>query len=296
MTRMYLATCDFNHKTYGNYEDLRLMTDQELEDHFFNYGIAEGRFYNKIQSRKDFLNSIDSNGKMLEIGPLDNPQLDHNSCNYYSIDVFTKEQLKKNYENDPNVNKEKIIEPSYIISNNDYSQIKEKFKCIFSSHNIEHMPCVVTFLNNLHGLLSDDGFIYLIVPDKRYCFDHFKKETDIYDVLQSYYEKNYRPRFMDVLKTVSQFTHNNAIDHWDNKHGAVGGRKDLVSSYAPILGQYNTGNYIDSHVSFFTPHTFMEIIDILNELKLIQLEIHKLYHTLRYNLEFYVILKKRQIK
>ena len=292
MTRAYLETCDFDRNVYRTYADLSAMSDEELEQHFFHFGIKEGRFYNKIQSRQNFLDAMKINGKMLEIGPLDKPQLDQHSPNYYSVDVFTKEQLIKNYGHDPSVNKEKIIEPSYIISNNDYSQIKERFNCIFSSHSIEHVPCVVTFLNNLGGLLADDGYIYLIIPDKRYCFDHFKHDTDIFDVLQSYHEKNYRPRLVDVLRFTIQHTHNNCVDHWDNKHGVAGGRSELLRLYPGLSQLYNTGTYIDAHVSYFTPENFMEIVDILNEMKLVNVQIHKMYHTFRNNLEFYVILKK----
>jgi len=288
----YLNLCDFDHLVYRGHADLKGMTNKELEIHFLTYGISEGRFYNQIRSREEFIRPIRSKGKMLEIGPLDRPQLDHQSRDYYSLDVFTKEQLINHYINDPNVNKDTIIEPSYIIVDNDYSPIKGTFDCIFSSHNIEHMPCLVTFLNNLYGLLSDDGYIYLIIPDKRYCFDHFKKETDIYDVLQLYYEKNYRPRLLDVLKTASQITHNNCVDHWSNIHGEINSEIDLVLNYERILDQYKTGTYIDAHVSFFTPQSFMEIIGILNNLKLINLQIHKIYHTLRNNLEFYAILKR----
>jgi len=295
VTRAYLEICDFDHDIYKRYDDLSKMTRQELEDHFFYFGIKEGRFCNKIQSRKDFLDSIKINGKMLEIGPLDNPQLNHNLPDYYSVDVFTKEELINNYGHDPAVNKEKIIEPSYVISNSDYSQIKEKFNCIFSCHSIEHVPCVVTFINNLAGLLTHDGYIYLIIPDKRYCFDHFKSDTDIYDVLQSYYEKNCRPRFVDVLRFVTQHTHNNCVDHWDNRHGAVD-TKALVSHYYSLLQMYNDRPYIDAHVSYFTPENFMEIIDVLNELKLINVEIHKLYHTFRNNLEFYAVLKRTEVQ
>jgi hypothetical protein len=292
MVKSDLELYDFSHDIYGSYEDLRLMKTLELENHFFSFGLAEGRVCSRIKNRKDFVESIISKGKILEIGPLDNPQLDYRSPLYYSLDVFTKEQLINNYINDPNVNKEKIIEPSYVIADNDYSPIKEKFGCVFSSHNIEHVPCIVTFLNNLHELLSDDGHIYLIIPDKRYCFDHFKKETEIYDVLQAFFEKNSRPRFSNILKMVSQSTHNNCVDHWNNNHGTINKEADVIKHYAGILGLYNSGVYVDSHVSFFTPQNFIEIIGMLNELKLINLKIHKIYHTLRDSNEFYAILKK----
>jgi len=291
MDKTYLQLCDFSPAVYRKHADLRSMRETELEGHFLKYGITEGRDYNNIVNRKGFLDQINKEGKMLEIGPLDNPQLDHHLPEYYSVDVFTKEQLINNYINDPNVVKEKINEPSFVIPNNDYSIIKERFKCIFSSHSIEHMPCVVTFLRNIQQLLSDDGYIYLIIPDKRYCFDHFKRETDIYDVLQLYYEKNFRPRFLDVLKMATQITHNDPIAHWNNDHGMIHTDAALLQYYQPILDQYNSGHYIDSHVSFFTPVNFMHIIGLLNRLKLIKLKVHKMYHTLKNAIEFYVILK-----
>ncbi len=291
MNKDYLELSDFDYGIYRNYPDLKLMSKSELENHFITHGIEEGRISSQIRNRNDFVNLIEKKGKMLEIGPLDNPQLDYLSSDYYSIDVFSKEQLIKNYINDLKVNKEKIIDPSYIIADNDYSQIKEKFNCIFSSHNIEHMPCLITFLNNLGGLLARGGYIYLIVPDKRYCFDHFKRESDIYDVLQLFHEKNSRPRLSDVLKMVSQGTHNDCVAHWNNDHGFIDLDSAVLQSFQGIVDQYNTGAYIDSHVSFFTPQSFMGIIGMLNRLKLTSLEIHKIFHTVRNSNEFYVILK-----
>lgn len=293
MDKNYLPICDFDEAVYRSYPDLASKTHEDLIDHFLIYGIPEGRLFSKIKGREDFLKLIvPTKGKMLEIGPLDSPQLDFKSPNYYSLDVFNKDQLIKNYLHDPAVNKDKIIEPTHVIVNNDYSRIKEKFKYIFSSHSIEHVPCVLTCLRNFSSVLEADGFIYLIIPDKRYCFDHFKKETEIYDVLQSYYDKRTRPKLSDVLKYVTQITHNNCVEHWNGSHGTTTGKAGLINHYQNLLDRYNTGEYIDAHASFFTPQGFYDIISTLNDLKLVDLKIHKMYHTLRYNLEFYVILKK----
>jgi hypothetical protein len=292
MNTNYLSLCDFNYDTYREHEDLKSLSNEQLAAHFLTFGIDEGRIFNAIKNRNDFVSLIDKKGKMLEIGPLDNPQLDHRSTNYYSVDVFSKEQLIQNYIHDPKVVKENIIAPSYVIVNNDYSEIQHEFNCIFSSHNIEHMPCVVTFLNNLDSILNKDGAIYLIIPDKRYCFDFFKRESDIYDILQLHYEKNSRPRFLDVIRMVSQSTHNNPVAHWNHDHGTIQFEEALLNSYAAITNQYNSGMYIDSHVNLFTPQSFMQIIELLSKLKLIRLKINKLYHTLYGSNEFYVILKR----
>lgn len=292
MNKDYLKLSDFNHDIYKGYVDLEAMTDLELEDHYLTYGINEGRMASNIKSSADFINQIKEKGKILEIGPLDKPKFDHTSPDYYSLDIFTKEQLLNNYLNDPNVKSENIVEPSYVVSDNDYSKIDQQFKFVFSSHSIEHMPCVITFLNNLTTLISDKGMIYLIIPDKRYCFDHFKRESDIYDVLQSFYEKNTRPKLTSVLKQFNLSTHNDCVAHWKNEHGTIKSDADSLENYHHILKEYNTGKYIDSHVSYFTPESFIHIIELLNNLKLINLSIHKIYPTLYGSNEFYVIMKK----
>ncbi len=290
MNKEYLQLSDFSHDIYRLHPDLHNFTNEELEDHYLKFGIEEGRVFNFIANRKSFINIVNGMGKALEIGPLDNPQLDYTSPDYCSIDVFDRATLIQNYINDSNVNKEKIIEPTYVITDDDYSKIKDKFKVIFSSHNIEHMPCLVTFLNNLSKVLDKEGNIFLVVPDKRYCFDHFKNESDIYDVLQSYYEGNSRPRLEDVLRMRTQGTHNEPAVHWQGNYGENNYERMLVTHYADILALYKTGVYMDSHVSFFTPHSFFKILTLLKELGLINLKIKKLYHTLKSSNEFYAIL------
>jgi hypothetical protein len=292
MNTNYLELSDFSPAIYRQNSDVSNFTDDELINHYLQYGIEEGRIYNSIINRKSFLQLVIQSGNMLEIGPLDRPQLDASSPNYHSIDVFTKRDLQEFYKNDPDVNTDQIIEPTYVIGNNDYSSINKKFKCIFSSHSIEHMPCLVTFLQNIEGLLEDDGYIYFIVPDKRYCFDYYKKETDIYDVIQLYYEKNYRPRFADVLKMRTLSTHNNSIDHWLNEHGENDFKRRLFEQYNNILDEYNTGRYLDTHVSYLTPHSFLTIIEILKGLGLIALDVKKMFHTIKGSNEFYTILRK----
>ncbi len=50
----------------------------------------------------------------------------------------------------------------------------ERFDYIIASHVIEHTVDPIGFLNECSQLLTDDGVICLVVPDKRFCFDHFR--------------------------------------------------------------------------------------------------------------------------
>ncbi len=283
MDRTYLEISNFTPGIYKIEPDLRHLGQDELEAHYLRHGIEEGRFYNTITDDKAFLDFINKRGKILELDPQDSPRLDSRSTSYYSADVFFRRTSFPTGR------------PPYIITDNDYSIIPEKFNCILSSHHIQHAPCVVRYLDNLGKLLTDDGSINIIIPDKRYCFDHFKNETSVYDVIQLYHENLQRPRLSDVLRMTAQSTHNNSEAHWQGgNHGIDRTEADLPGQYEKVLKEYNSGKYIDAHVSHFTPMSFLTTVNVLKDLGLINIRVHKMFHTLRGAIEFYVILKKNK--
>ena len=105
-------------------------------------------------------------------------------------------------------------------------------------------------------------------------------------------KKNARPRLIDVLKMRTLNTHNNPADHWKGVHGENGYKERLHENYNGILHEYNSGKYLDAHVSFFTPSSFLNIMEQLKQMKLIGLEVKKLYHTIRDSNEFYAVVGK----
>ena len=87
-------------------------------------------------------------------------------------------------------------------------------------------------------------------------------------------------------------THNDPVKHWNGIHGELHPEEVVIQRYDGLLEQYKKGDYIDAHVSFFTPDSFEKIITTLNELALIDLKVHRIYPTLYGSVEFYAILKK----
>ena len=71
--------------------------------------------------------------------------------------------------------------------------------CI-SSHNIEHTPCMITFLQNISSILKNGGYFFLAIPDYIYWFDIFKKPSDIFGVLNKYYTKIDNPQAEQILE------------------------------------------------------------------------------------------------
>ena len=124
------------------------------------------------------------------------------------------------------------------------SSINEKFDLIFSSHNIEHQIDLVSHLQQIEKLLNDNGQIILLVPDKRFCFDHFVPESPFSDILESYYNKDKFHPFRTILSMVCETTHNNPNKHLAGDNGEIKGKD--VNCYKEALERYN--NSLKKHI------------------------------------------------
>ena len=290
--------------------DLSHLSDEELEIHYKNLGKFEGRICSKIKTRQDFIRLIDQQLDILEIGPLCFPSMDVSKPNIKTIDFFSQEELIENYKNDSNVDKNKICKVDYVVKSGKYLDvIKQKFNFVFSSHNIEHVPCLITFLNNLSDVLKPNGFVFLCIPDYRYCFDRYRNESNIFEILNAYYQKSTIPNMIKVCESNFLTTHNDSVQLWNDQHGSANNiyldmkkksdfnqnkKEEIINRFDDILNlikDVQNGKYIDSHCWQFTSQSFENIIDILYIKKYIRLKPYRIYHTLNNSCEFYTILK-----
>jgi SAM-dependent methyltransferase len=66
--------------------------------------------------------------------------------------------------------------------------VVEQFDWIVSSHNFEHLPDPIRFLRDCESLLKPGGFVGMIIPDKRHCFDRFRPATNIADLVRAHHD------------------------------------------------------------------------------------------------------------
>lgn len=237
---------------------------------------------------------------ILEIGPLHAPICRRPPARVRYIDAFTTEELKRQYRSDPNVDVASIVEVDYVWRGEHYSDlINERFDSVVTSHNIEHVPCLVSFLSNLESVLNPGGAIYLAIPDKRYCFDHYKSEASLEEVVLAHYEKRTRPGVSSLLRQQLLMTHNKSLEHWLGNHGqpafmvcgtASGSRAAELGTMIKTL--FETNNYVDTHVWTFTPVSFAQLISGLTVLGLTSLVLEAVHETAFGSHEFYAVLRK----
>ena len=283
----HLLSCPFYQYSHT---DLASLSIDNLINHYFNYGIFEGRQSNLLINRSDFVNLINPDTKTLEIGPFANPLV--NGQNVFYFDVLSSEELisRALKHGIPTSRIPKKIH--YVAS--DLNSIPHSFDNIISSHVIEHQPDFLSHLQSIEKCLANNGRYFLCVPDKRYCFDHNLSESTIADVLHAFYEKRKVHNLKSIVEHRCLTAHNDPILYWENFPNKVWPNKASPDSIFNAINEYESslGSNIDVHAFYFTPSSFFNIMQLLFALKLTTLYVERIYPTKLNNNEFWVILKK----
>jgi len=248
------------------YRDLQKFDDGQLTRHYYKYGYFEGRLCHPRARREDLVAAIDGM-KSLEIGPFVNPGLRHDNVKYF--DVLSTQELKqrakhlgKPIEHTPTID--------FVDDNGRLEVVDEKFDVVFSSHNLEHQPDVISHLNQVGDILNEGGIFAVVVPDKRYCFDAHLPLSKISDIFDAFQEKRTYHTMGSVIEHRAMITHNNAQKHWDSDD-SDGYRRLNASKIDLAIKEFanSGGSYIDVHAWQFEPLSLSDILRVLIELDLI---------------------------
>lgn len=276
-----------------SYPELQNLPDDVVAEHYLYYAENQGRTscsYDRSEFLRELFRSNYQEAKILEIGPFDNPFCIGQNVKYF--EVMDADHLRqrsalhdRSFHNVP-----KYID--YVSKDADLSIVNDKFDIVFSSHVIEHQTNLIRHLQIVEKLLNENGLYIMYVPDKRYCFDHFIDATRPSEILGAYYDKKTLHPIQKVIEHVSMTTHNDPARHWLGDHGdGEIGRKRFLDAIHEF--ESKPGEYIDVHGSQYTPQSFEQIIDTLNNLGLVNMSVYRLSHTVWGRLEFCAVLKKR---
>ena len=289
---------EFDAATYRSlYVDLKDLTDIQLRVHYNVHGRREGRRAHSLATRDHFAGLVGT-ARALEIGPFTRPLLVGPNVAY--ADIYSTAQLRElapKFDLQP----EDVPEITWVTAPGDLSGVTERFDWVFSGHVIEHQPNLVGHLQQVSQMLDDNGRYLVLAPDYRYCFDHFMRPSTISQVLDAYARKISMHDPVSLIASRLTRAHNDSIRHWAGDHGdreihPVFPEHDRITRLKLALEQamFAPETLNNEHAWFFTPDTFAAIIRDLCDLELIDLELERLYPTLRNTLEFWAILRKVQ--
>jgi hypothetical protein len=227
-----------------------------------------------MDRKAEILKNITKTQKGIEVGPWFSPlapkQEGHNCL---SLDVFDAEALKERAKTDPLVSDDWIplIESvDLICTATAIDKIVEErgelgtFDYIISSHNFEHSPNPIRFLQGCGRVLKADALLSMAIPDKRGCFDYFRPHTTLGQWIEAFFAERERPTLTQLFEQNSLRSRFKAGEEIrtgfslaDNPQN-VRALPTLREAYAGwiSLETANDKTYYDSHCSIFTPSSF----------------------------------------
>lgn len=228
-----------------------------------------------MDRRQKALRHIDKAGFGVEIGPSHSPLAPkREGYQVQVIDHMSRAQLVAKYTGH-NVNLDNIEEVDFVWSGQSFADLTGRpkhYDWAIASHVIEHTPDLIGFLNDCDSLLKDQGVLSLVIPDKRYCFDHYRPITGLARIIDSHYrqDKIHSPGtaaeyFLNVVSRNGQIAWAAGMD---GPLRFVHSLDDAVSNMRRVL---QDKLYLDLHSWCFTPHSFRLIIHDLCSLGLIAL-------------------------
>ena len=156
-----------------------------------------------MDRRMEVLKYLTKEQKGIEIGPWFTPLASkREGYDCLTFDVFDAETLKKTAESDPFIDNSRIADIEDVDVVGSSTEIETaiakrgelgQFDYIISSHNFEHLPNPIKFLQGCGKVLKPGGYLSMAVPDKRACFDYFKPVSTTGEWLEAFYADRDRP-------------------------------------------------------------------------------------------------------
>lgn len=212
----------------------------------------------------------------LEIGALAWPIVRKNEGNITYIDHTTTEELRRKYAHAPSVPLDQIVEVDAIWGNQTLAEAVNgrRFDYIIASHVVEHVPDLIGWFGELVDVLEPGGEIRLIVPDRRYTFDHMRTETRLADVLAAHAVRARVPQPQQVLSHVTQFAPLDLQEAWAGRRvqNPPARTQEVAGEWLKLARTVLAGQYHDVHCWVFTPHSWANLMIELAECGLMPCE------------------------
>jgi predicted SAM-dependent methyltransferase len=233
-----------------------------------------------------------------EIGPLSRPIIKRAESEVYYIDYCTTEELREKYAAVPDAHPDNIENVDFVWAGQPLAEVladKTPLDYVVASHVIEHVPDLVGWLKDIHAVLKPGGRLLLIIPDKRFTFDIYRRLSSIEEVDDAFKEQRRIPGLRTIMDHFANAVSADTWALWDDYKLAdhlkyFHGPEFLNVAYE----HFQQGKYIDIHCWVFTPWSFLELMGKVISGFGVNFELGHFLTTQDHDLEFYVQLVKTE--
>lgn len=231
----------------------------------------------KMERKEILLAPIRRDGVGIEIGPSYDPvAAKRDGYKVEIIDYADRAGLVDKYKSHA-IDTSVIEEVDYVWGGQSYAELtghSGHYDWVIASHMIEHAPDLVRFLKNCAEILNDDGVLSLAVPDKRYCFDRFRPNSSLSQVI----DEHLLGRSISSPGKVADFFLN-TVRHGDKVSWSEEIAKDTEFPHIAFIHEdgralsemqkvLSDETYVDVHAWCFTPSSFRLMVQDLYDLGL----------------------------
>ncbi len=226
-----------------------------------------------------------------------NPMVRKTESNVHYVDRATTAELKEWYAKDPALNVDDIMDISFVWGDQSLAEATggtEQFDYCIASHVIEHIPDLITWLNEISSVLKSGAIACFAVPDRHYTFDYLRPETTIADLVESHLRKLRKPSTKHIFDHFANFAEVDVMDAWSKDFQAdkLQRKNTKERIYGVCKDAIENDKYIDSHCSVFSFDSFFKLLSGMSELGLLDFKVKKVFPTKRGMFEFFVQLEK----
>lgn len=249
----------------------------------------------------------------LEISPLYFPLLKQSS-NVKNVDVQSREANIARYNTSDSFPRKSwgskfadhFAETHYIWKGGSYLNLvgSKRFKHIVSSHVLEHIPDLISYLEDMYDIMEPGGELRMMIPDMSKNWDFRRKPTELSDIIGNHIEKRTHPGSGDYFEQVLLAPLSQISEHDPANYVRHPGLYDEIVTTAAIkealrhtlaaASRTAAGSYEDAHVNRWTCRSFCQHMQILKDVGLIRLELVNVVPVRPDGGEFLVTLKKRK--
>ncbi|MDB5662761.1 MAG: methyltransferase type 12 [Sphingomonas bacterium] len=233
----------------------------------------------------------------VEIGALDSPLLSKADGRVIYVDYTDTDSLKQRYASFDDHDADRIVNVDAIWGESTLAEatgLSGTADFVIASHVIEHVPDLVTWLQEIGSILVAGGTLHLAVPDRRYSFDIRRQESRLSEVIYAHMVRARKPLPHQILDFDLQFLAVDCAAAWDGSAEIppVIDKTQLEHGIAVAREVMRTGEYLDIHCWVFTPLSFALLMRQLAALELVPFKCQHWSDTRENELEFIVIMGK----
>ncbi|MDL2279740.1 class I SAM-dependent methyltransferase [Desulfovibrio sp. OttesenSCG-928-G11] len=234
-------------------------------------------------------------GRILEIGPGNNPIFYRSEGDVHYADVRNAAEVDDTFFSTDKSGKQ-AVELDFVIKGSYAASLKdvEVFDHVILCHVLEHIPRLIAFFQDIIKVMCPGGLLYLILPDHRFCFDHFRQPTSFAEAYYVHINKLAAPPWRVFDSHFLNAGYNIPSMYWNEKNLAQAillQRRQSLQEARQNMEEAEKGLVSNSHVSVFTPWSFLLFLFSMLRVRMAAFSCERFFTTQKNEFSFGAVLK-----